>query len=323
MKRRSFIINFGFAAAGTAFWPMRSLSAPASSPTRRVAVFSDIHIGKTWSGLDGAQWFDRALSDIDRNVGKVDYAMSLGDITHEGDRESLLRYTSTCKQSPIPSWFELAGNHDHRNRGIRNYRRLLRSPRPYVHLDGNIAWFLVSTESADGSGRISPKNIRWLERSLTRHSDKVCILCTHQPPYRTLRRSNEDQFCLHPRWRLRNLVRHKHIDLLLCGHEHHEPYSARCIGSLGGTTLINAASTNHAYSTGSSESVILEMEEGAKVIRVRRRCHDKEVYAREFEVEVPLKDPISLKKRPRRRETKRVRVRSWRAGRQRRLAPSR
>jgi len=323
MRRRIFMKNLGLAALGTALCPASAVAGGSTSEIRRVAVFSDLHIGHSWKGIDGADWFEAALADIFWNVGPVSHAISLGDITHEGDRASFTRYKALRSASDIPRWFEIAGNHDHWNRGIRHYRRLLGSPGPYLHVDGNVAWFLVSTENSDCAGHISRKSIRWLERNLTRHSDKIRIVCTHQPPYNTIRRSSESDFCLHPRWKIRNLVKDRKIDLLLCGHEHHEPYAEGCLGSLGGTALVNAASTSHAYGTGSSESLIIEFVEGGNVIRVRRRRHDTEAWAKEFEVEVPLETRISLKKAPRRPRAKGATARSWRGGRRRRTAPSR
>lgn len=323
MKRRRFMRNMGLAALGTALYPASSLARGPDPEKRRVAVFSDIHIGREWNGIDGADWFEMALADIFWNVGPVSYAITLGDITHEGDLASLEKYKALRESSAIPCWFEIAGNHDHWNRGIRNYRRVLGNPAPHVHIDGNIAWFLVSTESSNCAGYISRRNIRWLERSLARHANKVRIVCTHQPPYRTVRKSSEPDFCLHPRWRIRNLVKDRKIDLFLCGHEHHEPYSGACMDSLGGTTLINAASTSHAYGTGFSESLTIDLEEESKIIRIRRRHHDGETWADEFEMEVPLRNRISLKKRPRPRKSKGATARSWRVGRRRRTAPSR
>jgi 3',5'-cyclic AMP phosphodiesterase CpdA len=297
MKRREFMKNIGCGVAGVVTTGVTSLAArpkPRTRRTRRVVALSDTHIGKPWNDRDGADWLDLALDDIDRNVGPADYGLSLGDITHDGDIGSLRRYLSSRDRSAIPRWFELAGNHEYHNRGIGNYRDLVRSPRPYGYIDGNIAWFFVSSESPDWNGDVSRRSIRWLERKILRDADRVVIVCMHQPPYDTVRRSDKNGFCLYPKSRIRKIVEEAPINLVLCGHEHHEPYSEDCIDVCEGTTVVNVASVSHAYGTGASESVILELEDKKREIVIRRRRHDDERFATDFDLEVPLPTRIAL-----------------------------
>ena len=77
----------------------------ASNRKRRVLVMSDIHIGMTADGQDGATWLGRSLDDIKRNVEAIDYGLTLGDITHNGDSKSLRKYLALRDGSVVPRWF--------------------------------------------------------------------------------------------------------------------------------------------------------------------------------------------------------------------------
>jgi hypothetical protein len=260
---------------------------------------SDLHLGYRSRGLDGARWFARALDDLDRNVRSIDYALTLGDITHDGDRGSLSRYLELRDRSTITDWFELAGNHEHHRGGIAHYQELVGSSAPYLHIDGNMVWLFVSDDNKHCSGIVSEHSREWLHERLARHRDKVIILCTHQPPPDTVRRSDEHYFSLHPHGAVTEILERYPIALHVCGHEHHRPYGRGCISEGGETPVINVASINHAYETGDSGSMILEIEDGGKEIIARRRNHDRHRYRQRFEVRIPLRTRVSLTSRTR------------------------
>lgn len=198
---------------------------------RRIAVMSDLHIGIKSRGIDGAQWLTRAIDDLNRNLGSIDYGLTLGDITHDGDRRSLIEYLELRDKSRVPRWFELAGNHDHHRDGIANYGDLVRAPASYTFIDGNVAWIFVSAENNACPGDMSRASLRWLREQLAEHQDKVIILCSHQLPPHTVRRSNEYIFSMQPRNEIAGILESHPIALHLCGHEHHSPYSSGCIAT--------------------------------------------------------------------------------------------
>jgi hypothetical protein len=255
---------------------------------------SDIHIGMTADGQDGATWLGRSLDDIKRNVETIDYGLTLGDITHNGDSESLRKYLSLRDGGVVPRCFELAGNHEHHDHGIRHYQALIRSRKPYCFVDGNIAWFFLSDETKWIPGNVSDRSYRWLKENIHRHEDKIIIVCSHQLPPNTIRRSNEDIFCLHPKRKIKELFSSMPIALSLCGHEHHKPYSRANMTRQDGTSYLNTASISHAYGTGTSASLILELEENSNRIVARRRNHDQQRYQKEFEYQIPLNQRIKL-----------------------------
>jgi predicted phosphodiesterase len=295
ITRRDFVRQVGLGVAGVGAFPALPFERTESAPRmRRVVVMSDIHVGRRADGLDGAGWLSCGFDDLERNLEPIDYGMTLGDITHHGDRASLTKYLEMRDRSAIPRWFELAGNHEYWGRGIRHYQSLVGPADPYCVVDGNIAWVLLSDERNHPAGSITNSSYRWLSETMERHRDKIIVFCSHQPPANTVRRSDQDMFCLHPRDKVRDLFSRLPIALSLSGHEHHRPYSKGNIARKGGTTFINVASMTHAYGTGSSASLVLELEEGATEAVARRRNHDRARFSTDFEVRIPLGKRIEL-----------------------------
>lgn len=197
ISRRQYLKQMGgeIAACTLATQP---LLASSSSGRRQVLVMSDLHIGKVQDGLDGYEWLARALVDLKENVGPISYGLTLGDISQNGDRDSILKYIKLRDACTIPQWIELAGNHEYYKQGITNYTSLIRSTEPSLFIDGNIAWFFISDEENSRIGNMSPQTCRWLKKNIQIHKDKTIIVCSHQLPANTIRRSDEDVFCLHP-----------------------------------------------------------------------------------------------------------------------------
>jgi predicted MPP superfamily phosphohydrolase len=267
---------------------------PGAARTRRVVAMSDLHIGLVDDGHDGAYWLERALADLDTNVPSIDYGLVLGDITHNGTAENLKKYIRLCDASRIPDWYELAGNHEYYGDNIGQYQSLIRSTEPYAKVDGNLIFLFLSDMEESRSGQWTPAACDWLEEQLRMHRDKVIVVCSHQLVPNTVRKSDEAPFCLNPAPRIKKMLAEHPIDLWLCGHEHHTPYTATKIARHGNTTFINIASLSHAYGTGASGSIIMDFTEGATSIRIRRRSHDDQTYPAAYDVSVPLRTPCRL-----------------------------
>lgn len=267
------------------------------SGMRRVLVLSDLHIGRKKEILDGAVWFSRALEDIRKNVGSVSYAVTLGDISQHGRAESIRKYLDVRKKSAIPKWFELAGNHEYRYGGIKNYVTLVRNTDPYLFIDGNIVWFFISDEKGGRQGDITDSTVAWLKKNLALNKDKVLIVCSHQIPADTINKSDKGAYCIHPKEKIADILATRPIDLWLCGHEHHGPYVAANRKRKNNTTFINVASMSHAYGTKKSQSFILEFKQNEKKIMARRRTHDDQCYTPAFDMAIPLRGEIAYGQR--------------------------
>lgn len=269
-------------------------SVQGTASVRSVMVMSDLHIGNKNQVLAGDVFLSRALEDVQKNLDPIHYALLLGDITQHGDAESLEKYLAVRNQSSIPQWFELAGNHDYYRAGITNYTKLIRSTAPYMVLDGNIAWFIISSDKGGRPGYMCYSTYAWLKKNLALHEDKITIVSSHQMPADKVYNANRDELVIHPKDRVADVLATRAIDLWMFGHEHHSPYTEARRIRKNNTTFINVASMSHAYGTGESQSYILEFKQGEKKILARRRSHDAQSFTEAFDMEIPLRTAIAF-----------------------------
>ncbi len=294
MKNRRQFIKMTAGAATIGALGSRQAFAVTDSKPRQVWILSDLHSGLVEGGKDGAEWFAAACKDMQENHAGIAYAMTLGDITHGGNEQQLNNYITTRDTSGIPTWYEVAGNHEYHGGKADSYKKLIRSTDPYSVVDGNLVWIFVSDEKPGVQGDLTPESCDWLEAELEKHKGKNLIVCSHQGVKDTTIKTNNSQRYIHPAERISEIIAKSEIALWISGHEHHTPYSKKHIARVADTTFINVASMSHAYGTGSSESYLMEFKPGAKEIVARRRRHDKQKFIDEFETRIPLRHPIEL-----------------------------
>ncbi|WFB36818.1 metallophosphoesterase [Kiritimatiellota bacterium B12222] len=294
ISRREFIEKVGLGVIGLVASAALGSENTKTARTRRVIAMSDIHIGKVDDGQDGLYWLEQALADLDNNVPSIDYGLVLGDLTQNGYADDLKKYIQRRDDSQIPAFYELAGNHEYYNGNIEQYQTLIRSTDPYVKTDGNLTFFFMSDMEDSRSGQWTDASCDWLEAQLEKYRDNVLIVCSHQLVPNTVRKSDDAPYCLDQGDRIKEILEKYPIDLWLCGHEHHSPYTAEKITRKGNTTFINIASVSHAYWTGASGSIVMDFTEGSSELHIRRRIHDNGTYPSAFELNVPLHVPCQL-----------------------------
>jgi hypothetical protein len=290
-SRREFIKMSAGAVTLGALGSPTALGAPTPA-NRKVWVLSDLHSGLQEGGKDGAEWFESACKDMREAKFKIDYAMTLGDISHRAVEDHIQRYIDVRDGSGVAKWYEIAGNHEYHDGKAEAYIRMVRSIDPYSVIDGNIAWFFISDEAPGVAGNLTEKSCQWLEKQLAEHADKTTIVCSHQLVKDTTTQSERPQRHIQPADRIAGIIAKSKIDLWLSGHEHHSRYSKEHICRKDDTTYINVASMSHAYNTHSSQSCLLEFVPGAKEIIARRREHDGNRFLPDFEVKIPLRHPL-------------------------------
>lgn len=297
LTRRDFVKSMaaGLAIAATAGRGALVLAGEADKArVRNVLVLSDIHIGYKDDEVDGAEWFSRAMDELNANQVPIDYAVALGDLVHRADAASYKTYLDIRQKSKISPWFEIAGNHDWSGNETKHFEASVRSIKPHAHVDGNVAWFFISDEDAGTRGFISDATIDWLRNGLEQHKDDIKIVCTHQLVADTVRTSTNVDRIIHPKEKIAKVLADFHVDLWMFGHEHHRPYSKEEILRKNGTTFLNVASLSHAYKTKESQSYVLRFEQGAKQILARRRVHDVQDFVKDYDLAIPLDREIRL-----------------------------
>ena len=287
--RQNFLKLSGAGVCGGAMAPALFAASSERQVSRRVMAMSDLHIGRIDDDKDGAEWLRLALEDVATNLPDIACGITLGDITQHGRGDDLDLYLKHTRSHRIPQWFELAGNHEYYHGHIDEYTQRIRSLDPLLHVDGNIAWFFLSDEKDSRKGNLTDSTLDWLRENLRKYKDHITVVCSHQLVANTIRNSDQTPFQLHPVDKIQAILDEYSVDLWMCGHEHHSPYTREKVARRGNTTFVNVASLSHSYGTRGSGSTILEFSNGSRELRVRRRDHDQGIFRKEFEIVVPLR----------------------------------
>jgi len=266
----------------------------AQTRQRRVWALADAHIGREIDGRDGDAWLAMAIDDVRRRFPPVDYALFLGDMTARYEAEEFRKYVRLRDGSGIRWWYEIAGNHDFHGTETGDYQRIIRAPLRYTMVDGNTAFIFFSAERGRAAGLLGEETAAWLADRLARHQGRNVVVCAHQAVHNTVARSDDFERYLHPHEVVADLLSRYRVDLWLSGHTHSRPRLVADAAVMDGTTHINVASVSHVYNTEASNSFLLEMTPGSRVMRARCREHDAGRWRREFEVKARFPFPFDF-----------------------------
>lgn len=270
-----------------------------STPScRRIWVLADPHIGYVADGKDGAEWLEAAIEDVRSNVGKIDYVINLGDMTHASQPEELLRYRDIRAASGLAPWFEISGNHDFTALRAGLTGSIAGVSRYWSLTDGNLSFFSLPHERCNAAGLFLPEVEAWLRTAITKDSGNNIIMCAHTFPHNTVEESHKAARSLFPRALVADFLRDVRVDLWLGGHIHSKPKSESRSHLRDGTTFINVAAVSHVYGRDSSLSFILEIEPGSSTLRARCRRHDEKCDIEKWSLETALPHPFQPQGEP-------------------------
>ncbi len=267
---------------------------PASPASRRIWVLADPHIGHVSDDRDGGDWLAMVMADRRDGIGPVDYAINLGDASHQSLAEQLDRWVELRDSSGVGPWFEIVGNHDFRSFSSGLFSRIVGAPRYWEVVDGNVAIFSLPAERGNAAGMLIPPVEAWLRERIAAHADKNIILAAHQFPYDTVANSTKVPRCLYPRDAVERFCRDVHVDLWLGGHVHSQPRTPDCSVVRNGTTFINAASASHTYNTEACNSIVLELRAGSRQAGGLCRDHDRARFLPEHEIAIRFAHPCEF-----------------------------
>ena len=266
---------------------------------RRIWVFADPHIGHVVDGKDGAEWLEAAIEDVRSNVGRIDYVINLGDMTHASQPGELVRYRDIRDRSGLAPWYEISGNHDFTAHRAGLTQSIAGVSRYWSLTDGNLCFFSLPHERCNAAGLFLPEVAAWLRTAMAREAGKNIIMCAHTFPHCTVESSHKAARSLFPRAFVADFLRDVHVDLWLGGHIHSKPQSEARSHRRDGTTFINVAAVSHVYGRDASLSFILEIEPGSTTMRARCRLHDEKRDRDDWSLDVPLPAPFAPQGAPR------------------------
>lgn len=176
----------------------------------RFVLLTDLHVAKNTTAAEDLQ---NSVNQINK-MPDIDFALVTGDITEEGDRESLEKAKSLLDELKV-KYYIIPGNHDTKwsESGATYFAHLFGGERfefeheGYLFLGFNSGPLLRMAD-----GHVSPQDITWLKAELEKAGkEKPVILVTHYP----LRNGDVDNW-----YDVTDAVRPYNIRVFLGGHYH-------------------------------------------------------------------------------------------------------
>lgn len=193
---------------------------PIDDSIYTVAVYSDIHFGKTGYDRHEQDFLDWLL-DLQEKGQTPRFCICLGDIADHGYRSEFQNYNEfTTKIEKITGTkvYNTLGNHDLYNDGWKHYKELIFPYKSFYHFNtSNFSWYFLDNASCS----LGSKQFKELESKLKQ--DKAPkIIATHIPVYGdpfyffcyfAMQNSDESDELL-------TLFAEQNVKLLIDGHEH-------------------------------------------------------------------------------------------------------
>lgn len=198
MKKSFFLLLFSFL-----LWQLQAADF-------RFALLTDIHITpNTTSAAD----LQNSVSQINRTSG-IDFVLVSGDITEEGDRESLKKAKSILDELKM-KYYIIPGNHDTKwsESGATYFATLFGDERFKFEYEGYLfLGFNSGPLLRMADGHVSPQDIIWLKEELKKAGkEQPVVLVTHYP----LQEGDVDNW-----YDVTDAIRPYNIRVVLGGHYH-------------------------------------------------------------------------------------------------------
>ncbi|RHJ82899.1 serine/threonine protein kinase [Parabacteroides sp. AM08-6] len=198
MKKSFFLLLFSFL-----LWQLQAADF-------RFALLTDIHITPNTTSAEDLQ---NSVSQINATSG-IDFVLVSGDITEEGDRESLKKAKSILDELKM-KYYIIPGNHDTKwsESGATYFATLFGDERFKFEYEGYLfLGFNSGPLLRMADGHVSPQDIVWLKEVLKKAGkEKPVILVTHYP----LQEGDVDNW-----YDVTDAVRPYNIRVVLGGHYH-------------------------------------------------------------------------------------------------------
>ncbi|GHU91606.1 serine/threonine protein kinase [Bacteroidia bacterium] len=178
--------------------------------TFRFALLTDLHVTK---GGDAAEDLQRAVNQINAS-DDIEFVLVTGDVTEEGDRESLQKAKNILDQLKV-KYYAIPGNHETKwsESGVTAFGDIFGGERFRMEYKGFLfLGFNTGPLMRMADGHIPPQDISWLQEELKKAGKiQPVILVTHYP----LQPGDVDNW-----YDLTDAVRPYNIRTFLGGHYH-------------------------------------------------------------------------------------------------------
>ncbi len=157
------------------------LSVVLAAEPFRFALFTDLHI--TVNNQKPSEDLQKAVDEVNTLTG-IDFVLVSGDVTQNGDTESLLITKSILDKLKIP-YYATAGNHEYKINPANdsNFIKVFGDDKfSFIHKKVRFIGFTIQPPSKTGLGQISENNSNWLKLMLNNNDlDVPTFVVTHYP----------------------------------------------------------------------------------------------------------------------------------------------
>jgi predicted phosphodiesterase len=267
--------------------------AASSGSTLVVWAHSDIQPKR----IAQRSYYECAIADTRQTFGKIDIALTAGNIIFYRDSAETYRwYLEQKKKSGIPLWYEISGNTDMND--IGNFKKMLRKDTHYAAKAGNIVFLFMGDEDGEPSQYISDSTFRWWKKNVETAQEKIIVTVTHGcleqsglfgaiSPDSTIRNSR----------RFAEVLKKHRVDIWISGGTHIPNFfngKMKVREELGGTLFLNAASILKELPSG-IESAFLVFREDSRECLVTLRNHEYKRFDRKQDIIHTLSRPFTRK----------------------------
>jgi 3',5'-cyclic AMP phosphodiesterase CpdA len=192
--RRRFLGRCAAAAAGWAAFPPREARADEGESSEWIALASDAHVHadpeRVRVGRNVLSNFVRVRDQVLAHPAKFQWLLINGDVAFQtgraGDYETFLRHAQPLRDAGL-SLHATLGNHDDRRELLKSFGLVERegaqvaNKRVDVVETRHVRWFLLDSLETVGAtpGALGDAQIEWLDRELSRLSDKPAFVMAH------------------------------------------------------------------------------------------------------------------------------------------------
>ncbi|HRD99523.1 MAG TPA: phosphodiesterase [Rubrivivax sp.] len=221
--------------------------------TTLLAQLTDLHIREpgrlAYGRLDTAPYLRAAVQAVAQLPQAPQALVLTGDLTDFGRAAEYAHLASLLSPLNMPLYL-LPGNHDDRDQLRRSF-----AGHGYlgqddfvqytVALGGGLRLVALDTvETGQSAGRLCPRRLQWLDRTLQQHAGEPIVIAMHHPPFETLIGHMDRIGLLQGADELaRILGQHPNVERVICGHLHRS-----IVTRFGGTIASTAPSPAHQVS---------------------------------------------------------------------------
>ncbi len=239
--------------------------------------------------------YETAFHDVRKNIPSVNTAIVAGDLVWRDNLpEDYYGWMHKLrKNSGIPYWFEIAGNHDLNDRDA--YLQFTSCPMHYAVTYGNTVFIFMSDEIRSAVTDISPEAFRWWRDLVIKFQDHNIIVITHASLNQSkLMGTINSTMTIKDSKRFYRVLKKYHVDIWLSAHTH-LPNILRGKwhrGSHVPTLFVDISGINKTTFS-PIESWILHLRNGMREVIMYPRNHEKEIHYKTQKLVHSLRYPFT------------------------------